>query len=285
MQCLAHLVKELTPSKMPIPLSDSSANLFKLAKAMKEMTAETKQRVQNTFDDYNRTGKTYHTMSALHSLAQYWAENEIIIERAAKEEAEKNGPQWKPDLYDEDSIGEFFAERDVARIMHDQTLIPMHRFSSIVMLYSTVERELLRLVENLEKVHGPQKLKWKDIRTGGGMLGQISKYCEVFFKFRLVDCSNYNDVTELQKIRDCIVHGLGDVSLSNDKDFLVKLHKKRREFFVTPLDDICIEEECIKQFIQEIWSFFVSVFTSLKWKIAPIWQKNKPEKVFEKLKK
>jgi hypothetical protein len=251
---------------------------------MKEITAETKQRWQDTFDDYNRTEKTYHTMSALHSLAQYWAENEVIIEQAAKKEAEENGPQWEPDVNDEDSIGEFLAERSVARIMHDETLIPMHRFSSLVMLYSTVERELLRLIKNLENESEPQKLKWKEIRVSGGILGQISKYCDVFFNFRLVDCSNFKDVTELQKIRDCIVHGLGNVTLSNDRDFLVKLHKNRDGFLVTTLDDIYIYEECIKQFIEEIWSFFVSIFATLKWEIAPHWQGNKLEKVFENLK-
>ena len=93
-------------------------------------------------------------MGALHSLAEYWVENEVIIERAAVEEVEKNRRTWTPDYNDEDSIGEFRAEQDTAREMHDKTLTPMHRHSCIVMLYSNVERELLRWIENLEKERG-----------------------------------------------------------------------------------------------------------------------------------
>lgn len=248
-----------------------------------EKKQELKQKWQDTFADYNRTQKTYTTMSAVHALAQHWVEGEVIIEKAAKEEVDINGPKWTPDHNDEDSLGEYLAERDVARHWHDNVMIPTHRYSCIVMLYVTIERELLRVVENLEKEHGPQKLKWKEIRASS-MLGQISKYCEIFFKVRLVDCSNYNDVTELQKIRDCIVHGHGDVSLSNDKDFLLKLPKKRRGLFVTSLYEMYIDEECIKQFIREIWGFFISVFAGLKWEIAPFWQGDKLEQTFTKLK-
>jgi hypothetical protein len=247
------------------------------------MADEHKQKWQSFFAEMQLTVRTYSTMGALYTLTQYWVENEVIIERAAVEEVENNGPKWTPDYGDENSIGEFRAEQQVARDMHDQTMIPMHRYSCVVMLYSTVERELLRLVENLEKEHGQQKLKWKDIRANS-KVEQISKFCEVFFGFRLVDRSHYNAVTELQKIRDCIIHCLGDVSLSSDKDFLMKLQQKRKGFFAHPKHDIAIGDECIKQFLMEVWRFFVSVFDALGWKIATHWQGDKLEKTFEKLK-
>jgi hypothetical protein len=227
------------------------------------------------------TEKTYTTMGALHTLVNCWVENEIILERAAKAEEDENGPKWTPDWDDEESVREWHSERDIARHMHDNTLIPMHRNSCIVMLYSTVERELLRLVENLEKERGPQKLKWKDIRANS-KVDQILKFCEVFHGFRLVDCAQYGAVTELQKIRDCIIHCLGDVALSADKDFLLKL--KRRDFFADLDNEMRIGEGCVKQFLEEIWVFFVSVFGALQWEIAPHWQGDKLGKVFERLK-
>lgn len=250
------------------------------------MTDESKQKWQAIFADYELTKKTYSTMGALHTLAEYWVENEIIIERAAVEEVEKNRPTWTPDYNDEDSIGEFRAEQDMAREMHDKTMIPMHRYSCVVMLYSTVERELLRLIENLEKEHGLQKLKWKDIRANG-KLEQISKFCEVFFEFRLADFSQYAALTDLQKIRDCIVHCLGDVGLlanEKDKNYLMTLKDKRSGFFAHPNNEIYIDAECIKQFLMEIWGFFISVFNTLDWKIAAHWQGDKLQKTFEKLK-
>lgn len=118
------------------------------------MADEQKQPWESLLADYQRTAKTYSTMSALHAVAEYWVETENIIEQAAVKEVEQNGPKWQPDSNDDDSIGEFLSEKDLARFTHDQVLIPMHRFSSVVILYTTVERELLRLVENLEKVHG-----------------------------------------------------------------------------------------------------------------------------------
>ena len=243
---------------------------------------EQRQKWLDIFADYDRTIKTYSTMGALHTLAQYWVENEVIIERAANEEVETNGPKWTPDYNDEDSVGEFRAEQDMARDMHDKTMIPTHRYSCIVMLYSNVERELLRLVENLEKERGLQKLKWKDIRANS-KVEQISKFCEVFFGFRLADCSHYTALTELQKIRDCIIHCLGEVGLSRDREYLVKLSTNRVGFFAHPSNDITIQPECIEQFLLETWSFFTWVFSTLNWKIVSDYQGNKLEQSLKKL--
>jgi hypothetical protein len=129
------------------------------------MTDEEKEKTMQKWGpiwaDAQLTKKTYSTLGALNTLAQHWVENEIIIERAAVEEVETNGPKWKPDTDDQDSMGEFFAERDMARYMHDNTLLPMHRYSCIVMLFTTVERELIRLVENLEKGKVEENLRRK----------------------------------------------------------------------------------------------------------------------------
>ena len=252
----------------------------------KPMSEESKQKWKDTFAEYSRTLKTYTTMSALHTLAQYWVENEFIIEQAAKNEVDLNGPKWRPARDDQDEISEYIMEQDLARYLHDNTLIPIHRYSSIVMLCTTVEREVVRLTENLQKELGPQKLNWQDINNNS-TTGKIIKFCEAFFSLRLVDCAQYVAVTELQKVRNCIVHNHGDVSLSDSegkKTFLLNLGKKRRGFCVDSLNTIVIDEECIKQFIDEIWAFFVSVFNTLKWDIASDWQGDKLEKAFKKLK-
>lgn len=247
------------------------------------MADEQKQPWEPILADYQRTVKTYSTMSALHTVAEYWVETENIIEQAAVKEVEQNGPKWQPDSNDDDSIGEFLSEKDLARYTHDQVLIPMHRFSSIVMLYTTVERELLRLVENLEKVRGEQKLKLKDVRANS-KVGQISKFCEVFFNLRLVDCPQYAALTDLQKIRDCIVHCLGDVNLSGDKDYLEELEGKRSGFYAHAQGQIYIYEKCIQQFLLEVWSLFTWVFQELSWEIGAHWRGDKLGDLFKGLK-
>ena len=246
---------------------------------------EAKQKWQVLFADYDRTAKTYFTMGALHTLVQYWVENEVIIERAAAEEVEKNMPKWTPNYNDPESVGEFRAEQDTAREMHDKMMIPTHRYSCIVMLFSNVERELLRLFENLEKERGRQKLKLKDL-WGGSNVDKIPKFCDVFYGLRLADCANFESINDLRKIRDCIIHALGEVALlKNEEDQKYLLNLKRRGFFAHPKNDLHIDDECIRQFLIEIWAFFVSVFDALDWEIAPHWKGNKLEQAFEKLKK
>lgn len=226
--------------------------------------------------------KTDPTMSALSAVAEYWVETEKIIEQAAVAEVSINGPKWQPDPNDEDSVGEFLSERDLARYTHDYVLIPMHRYSSIVTLYTTVERELLRLVAHLEGERGQQKLKVKEV-TAKSELARVSKFCEVFFDLCLTECPQYIALTDLQKIRDCIVHCRGDVKLSRDKDYLEKLGAKRRGFFAHRQGQVYINEECIQQFLLEAWSFFTWVFQNLNWKLTNSYQGEKLEGLFMRL--
>jgi hypothetical protein len=224
--------------------------------------------------------KTHSTMSALHSLAQHWVENEALIERAAKEEVNQNGPKWTPK--NDEEISEFVAERSEARMMHDDIMIPVHRYSCIVMLFTTVERELNRMVDNLEKERGEQKLKLKDI--SGAFLNKVAKYIEVFYGLRLADCPHYEALHDLQKIRDCIIHCLGEVDESNDKKYLVELQTKRAGFFAHSPNGIWIKSECIREFFIETWGFFNWVFRNLNWKINSCFQGNKLERTFKELK-
>lgn len=250
------------------------------------MNDDSKQKVKDIFVEFDRTRKTYDTMSALHELAEHWVENEVIIEQAAKKEADENGPKWKPDPDDQDSTGEYFAERDMARDMHDRTMFPMHRYSCIVMLFTTLERELIRLIENLEAGKWKKMAEEKATKRKGTM-GKAESCVQYFCRIKLSDYPQYEALIDLQKIRDCIIHCQGEVSLSRDKEHLVELWrggKKRRGFAAHWNDDIHIQPECIQQFLREIWGFFVWIFDNLTWEIADHWQGGKLESLFEKLK-
>jgi len=227
--------------------------------------------------------KTDSTLYALHAVAQHWIETELIIENAALEEVEKNGPKWKPDGDDPDSIGEYFFEKSEARYLHDHVLIPMHRNSCIVMLCTTVEVELRRLLKNLESDFGPQKLSLKDIK-GNSYLDTVSKFIETFYNIQLSACPDFLALHDLQKIRDCIIHCLGEVALSRDSVYLIKLNKRRKGFFAHAQSDLNIGAECIEQFLIETWNFFIWVFNNLKWKITTRNQGDKMKEMIKKLK-
>jgi hypothetical protein len=216
--------------------------------------------------------KTFDSLYALDSFGTYWSENEVLIQKAADEAEVQYGPKWKPT--DEQEYGEYRAEVDAVRHLHDEIMTPMFRYSCIVMLYSVVERELRRLVENLESERGKQKLKVSEVR-GDSFLGQVAKFVETFFSLRLPACPQYQGVCDLQKIRDCIVHSRGEVSLSRDKAYLVSLKDRRTGFFAWEGTDMEIRAECIEQFIRETWAFFIWVFSELQWKIDDSWKQKK----------
>jgi len=223
--------------------------------------------------------KTFDTLYALESFADYWAENEKLIKIAADEQEKKHAPTWTPT--DDDERGEYDMEVRNIRHLQDEIMIPMFRQSCIVMLFSMVERELQRLVDNLNKEHGKQKLGPKDLR--GSFLQQTNKFTEAFYGLSLTNCPEYNAVCDLQKIRDCIVHCRGEVSLVNESDrkYLLALKKNRPGFLALERTALDIEAECIEQFIREIWRFFVWIFTELKWKLNDLWEQKKWAKLVD----
>jgi hypothetical protein len=216
-----------------------------------------------TLDDFD--WKTFDTMYALDSFGQYWLENEALIKKAGDAEEDNSGPKWSPK--DEDELGEYHMEIRDARRLHDEIMAPMFRYSCIVMLHVIIERELRRLLENLEKERGPQKLKVNEIR-GASFLAQVCKFIEVFFGLQLPVCPQYHAICDLQKIRDCIIHCRGEVSLSRDKAYLLSLKVSRPGFYAWEGTDIEIRPDCVEQFIKETWLFFTWTFNELKWKTA-----------------
>jgi hypothetical protein len=217
---------------------------------------------------------TFETLYALDSFGSYWVENERLIQLAADSAANSHMPTWTPQT--EEEIGEFRMELQVARHLHDEIMTPMFRYSCIVTLYTIAERELRRLVENLETERGQQKLKVKDIRASS-FLAQTAKFSEVFFGLLLASCPQYQALCDLQKIRDCIVHCRGEVDLVNerDRDYLLRLKDRRAGFFAWERTDIDVEARCIEQFVKETWAFFIWVFAKLNWKIDDSWKNSK----------
>ena len=88
-------------------------------------------------------------------------------------------------------------------------------------------------------------------------------------------CEEYQALYDLQKIRDCITHCRGEVSLSRDKAYLVSLKDRRAGFFAWEGTDVEIRAECIERFIKETWAFFTWLFGELKRKINDSWKDSK----------
>jgi len=207
--------------------------------------------------------KTHRTLFALDSFRAYWLENERLIRQAAKAEEIRSGPNWAPQT--EDEHGEFREEQRIARVLHDEIMTPNFRHSILVMLFVIVERELLRLVRNLEEGHAMTDLF---VNRRGSLFMPVADHCKTYFKLDFRKCSIcYEALCDLQKVRDCIVHCHAEVSLSRDADYLYKLKDRRPGFYAFREDRIEIHSSCIKQFLIESWEFFVWVFDQLKWQV------------------
>jgi hypothetical protein len=215
--------------------------------------------------------RTFDTLFALSSFADYWRENERLIQAAADSEEARSGPAWSPQTDEE--YAEFHMERRVSRHLHDEIITPRFRYACVVMLYAAVESELLRLVDNLVVERGEQKLKYKDLK--GNLLNQVTKFSEVFFGLRIVGCPTYGALCDLQKVRDCIVHCRGEVALSGDRTYLLGLGNTRPGFCAYEGAELEIQPCCIERFIKEMWTLFVWVFTQLNWPVDDFWQKER----------
>jgi hypothetical protein len=213
--------------------------------------------------------KTFDTLYALDSFAKSWAENEKLIKLGADDEEKRHRPKWSPENEDEER--EYLMELQNARHLHDEILTPMFRYSWLVMLYTIVERELRRLISNVEKDRGKQKLNVNDIR--GDYLHQVTKYMQAFVNIDIGSCDHYESICDLQKIRNCIVHCRGELDLFNKKDreYLVTLRQRRKGFSAFAGTDLEIGAECIDELIREIWHFFITLFQQIDWKIDDSW--------------
>jgi hypothetical protein len=254
---------------------------------MRKLTPADPVKWNKIFAEYDE--KTAHTTSGLTSFAHHFVENEILIEKDAENKVQRNKPEWTPSNDEETS--EFMYELNLARHLHDETLIPTHRYSCIVMLYIVVERELRRLVDNLHVVKH-QKLKVKDLK--GSYLEQTKKFLDVCYHLDISKCPSYSAIDDLRRVRNCIVHNHGEVSLcaKPEQKYLCGLKVKYKGLLCHPRSEIDLSQESIKQFLQETMTFFVWVFEQLQqlqpvaklnWKINAAVELKRLDKILSKI--
>ena len=217
---------------------------------------------------------TYEILHTLDAFGSYWLETEKLIDKAASVAEEENRPDWIPKT-DED-FAEYSMHIRYARELYDDIMTPMFRYSCIVMLYTIAERELHRLVDNLEKHKGTQGWKLIQIRPST-FLSQISKFTEVFFPQPLSHCPQYQSLTDLQKVRDCIVHCQGEIDRvrgDRKREYLRGLKHVGSGVSLRGQPAIEISSDCIAHFIRELWAFFTWAFAQLAWEIDDCWIAN-----------
>jgi hypothetical protein len=214
------------------------------------------------------TGETLHALDAFRTV---WLENERLIEEAARQEVERYGPKWQPATAEERA--EYSAEQHIARHRYDEVLTPRLREACVVVLQGIIERELRRLVENLEHDHGTPRLDLKEVRSWP-LLEQATKYLELFFNLRLLDCPQYGALGRLQQARDRIVHGRSGTSHNpgQDQDRRTRLQDHRPHLPGAKGVSLRVEPDSLERSVREAGQFFVWIFRQLNWGIEDIWR-------------
>jgi hypothetical protein len=211
--------------------------------------------------------RTYDTFAALSAFDSYWRESERLIKDGGDIEELLYGPNWSPK--DEDEVSEILAERRVVRHLHDEIITPTFRYSTVVTLFAVVERELRRFADNSAD-ELKANLSYKDLR--GALLEQISKHSHAFRGFSLSELTTYTRVCDLQKVRDCLVHCHGDVSLSRDKAHLLRLSSPINGIFAHEGIDLEVSPSFIENSYSAVWLLFSEIFQRVGWKIHDRWQ-------------
>jgi hypothetical protein len=210
--------------------------------------------------------RTYETFYALDVFKAFWMEGERLIVNEAELNELLAKPERMPSTPEERA--EHSEEMRAVRHLHDEVLSPTFRYSAVVMLFATFEREYRRFADNLAKeVNSP--VGYGDLK--GGLIDQVSKYTLAFKGFSPAAAPTYERVRDLQKVRDCIVHCYGDAALSRDRAHLVRLESLKRGIEVLEGYPLHVEPRFIVDVFEAVYSFFKTLFDKVGWKINDKW--------------
>lgn len=216
--------------------------------------------------------KTYNTFSAFDAFTRFWSEIERLVLVAA-ESAEKNdADQYQ--LSSGDEAADYFHARRMARHLHDEVVTPSFRYSAVITLFATIERELKRFADNLAKER-QHEIGFRDLR--GGLLQQISRYLEAYHGFALSTLSGYNEIRRLQRVRNCLVHALGEPSLvpEGERKALLAIHRPEEGIEIHEGMPIEIHPRFVELSLKAGRCLFYELFARVDWSVNDRWKRTK----------
>lgn len=134
--------------------------------------------------------------------------------------------------------------------------IRMHRYSSILSLYSILEKTMKSICLAIES-ESDSKIRCKDLKGEGIKVyyTYLKKVCD----FPLDEEMNneWSNIQTLKDIRNCITHNAGDVSLSDNSDKLIKHFKKVPNVFFIEKHLLNVKEEYITEAVNFVEQFLI----------------------------
>lgn len=157
----------------------------------------------------------------------------------------------------------FEADVDETKWIYENYFPRFLRYSLIMTLVMILETQLVKLCDSI-KVKRNLSVRSKDLK--GDTLNQCKKFLESVAKLSL-DQALWNRVIDVSKVRNCIVHSMGDIELSNDKNRLLDLVRANQGIAVGDTvfqglerNTIFISSEYCAQSIQHVAMLFDNIF-------------------------
>ena len=185
-----------------------------------------------------------------------------LIEKALTEAFVKEEQSLRKlfDTGDDDEWGEFRAEMDIVEHSFEDDLIPSHRYSFVVLLHVLLETTLRSVCLEIQKERG-LSISLGDL--AGSPMDKVHK-----FLTKVVGCSvpsEWNQLRNLQVVRDCIVHTHGLVKDSRDKESLTKLASQGDGLAINQDDRLVIEPQFCTTNLNHLKDFFAALFLQIGW--------------------
>lgn len=134
----------------------------------------------------------------------------------------------KYDSGDEDIQGECSAMKQDLQNEFNEDYGPFFRQSFLIAFHSLVERSLEKVCDEIRKARG---LEFKATDFRGGTLEQAKVFLTKVAKIPFQKLKNWQDLTDLTTIRNCLVHAEGKISQmksAGDRDRLWVLVEKQK---------------------------------------------------------
>jgi len=208
------------------------------------------------------------TENLLESLSRYQVSMESKLGELVVE-AKVNMDEWF-EVLQQDEIDltpdEWFAQEQMAEDEYDWTykfMFPRSlRYSYIVLLFLVIESELVGLCDDIKERRGIP-LRANELK--GDTIARTKSYLRKLAGLALLDDQLWLAVEDLGKVRNCIVHALGKVELSNDQGRLRELATKNIGLSISgdgyPDEGLLIlTAEYCKSATQNVQALFTALF-------------------------
>jgi len=204
--------------------------------------------------DFFRTEYT----SIFSSLAEYLVTMETQLGKAADTEWASNleylSKLTDPEEWDQESSTAFFEHSYTYEYMFPR----FYRYSFIVLVFLIFETQMTGLCDQLQS-RRKLSLRLKDVRASG-TVPTFRTYLSKVVGITGWDESHWQRMDDLSKVRNCIVHALGKVDVSNDGKQLQAILKRTRSLSVSdgtsgPIGFLLVKPEYCTQIIADVESF------------------------------